>query len=410
MHWKNTKGFTLIELLVVIAIIAVLAAILFPVFARAREKARQSTCTSNQRQIAAAIMMHAQDHEEQLPNSTTVWADLNLDAGILICPTKGKVTPNGYDYNSDLSDWYSNSLGDMSDPTAVWMTVDGNTNSNGVNVATDNSQFDPRHSNKVIASFVDGHVTSVGDVTNNLFIDGTRPSFSAPVGIGLWYLADNGLVVSGTSVASWRDKSGSHLTAKSTGAAAPTLLTGAGGLNNLPVVTFNGSSNVMTGTPPKFLGMDALIVGRWLTGCAANTGLFCLADKVNQDYQPGDTSIIWASGYTAGNASGSNSRWRGGSDLSPLTVTINTWHVYGNSYAGGLATMRDRGTTVISSTGGFQSANTPTYFAIGARAAGNSVTNGFGKCSVAEIMIFKNALSNSERQRCEQYLEKKYNL
>ena len=49
------KGFTLIELLVVIAIIAILAAILFPVFARAREKARQSTCASNQRQISAAM-------------------------------------------------------------------------------------------------------------------------------------------------------------------------------------------------------------------------------------------------------------------------------------------------------------------------------------------------------------------
>jgi prepilin-type N-terminal cleavage/methylation domain-containing protein len=60
---KTSKGFTLIELLVVIAIIAILAAILFPVFARAREKARQTTCTSNQRQIAASILMWSQDHE-----------------------------------------------------------------------------------------------------------------------------------------------------------------------------------------------------------------------------------------------------------------------------------------------------------------------------------------------------------
>ena len=52
---ETGQGFTLIELLVVIAIIAILAAILFPVFARAREKARQTTCTSNQRQIAATI-------------------------------------------------------------------------------------------------------------------------------------------------------------------------------------------------------------------------------------------------------------------------------------------------------------------------------------------------------------------
>lgn len=57
----SRKGFTLIELLVVIAIIAILAAILFPVFAKAREKARQSTCTSNLKQIGTAIQMYAQD-------------------------------------------------------------------------------------------------------------------------------------------------------------------------------------------------------------------------------------------------------------------------------------------------------------------------------------------------------------
>lgn len=51
------KGFTLIELLVVIAIIAILAAILFPVFARAREKARQTVCLSNQRQMGLAVLM-----------------------------------------------------------------------------------------------------------------------------------------------------------------------------------------------------------------------------------------------------------------------------------------------------------------------------------------------------------------
>ncbi|HIE50716.1 MAG TPA: DUF1559 domain-containing protein [Armatimonadetes bacterium] len=61
------KGFTLIELLVVIAIIAILAAILFPVFARAREKARMSSCTSNLRQLGMACLMYAQDYDEMLP-------------------------------------------------------------------------------------------------------------------------------------------------------------------------------------------------------------------------------------------------------------------------------------------------------------------------------------------------------
>jgi prepilin-type N-terminal cleavage/methylation domain-containing protein/prepilin-type processing-associated H-X9-DG protein len=60
------KGFTLIELLVVIAIIAILAAILFPVFAKAREKARQTSCLSNIKQLALANLMYAQDYDEKL--------------------------------------------------------------------------------------------------------------------------------------------------------------------------------------------------------------------------------------------------------------------------------------------------------------------------------------------------------
>ena len=65
MKCRN-RGFTLIELLVVIAIIAILAAILFPVFARAREKARQTSCLNNIKQLGLAFMMYAQDYDERL--------------------------------------------------------------------------------------------------------------------------------------------------------------------------------------------------------------------------------------------------------------------------------------------------------------------------------------------------------
>lgn len=62
------RGFTLIELLVVIAIIAILAAILFPVFARAREKARQSACLSNVKQLGLGMLMYVQDYDERFPD------------------------------------------------------------------------------------------------------------------------------------------------------------------------------------------------------------------------------------------------------------------------------------------------------------------------------------------------------
>jgi len=71
MSWSTSRarrrGFTLIELLVVIAIIAILAAILFPVFAKAREKARSSSCASNLKQIGTSMTMYTQDYDERYP-------------------------------------------------------------------------------------------------------------------------------------------------------------------------------------------------------------------------------------------------------------------------------------------------------------------------------------------------------
>ncbi|MBC7287164.1 MAG: DUF1559 domain-containing protein [Armatimonadetes bacterium] len=94
------RGFTLIELLVVIAIIAILAAILFPVFARAREKARQASCESNLKQLALAILMYAQDYDEMLPYHCAYWGKSAFwlqatypyvkNTQLSICPSYGR--------------------------------------------------------------------------------------------------------------------------------------------------------------------------------------------------------------------------------------------------------------------------------------------------------------------------------
>ncbi|MFO8081619.1 MAG: DUF1559 domain-containing protein, partial [Armatimonadota bacterium] len=97
------RGFTLIELLVVIAIIAILAAILFPVFARAREKARQTSCLSNLKQLGLGLMMYTQDYDEIYWGSThtqaqnaepeTYWGHCVYpyvnNHQIFLCPTGG---------------------------------------------------------------------------------------------------------------------------------------------------------------------------------------------------------------------------------------------------------------------------------------------------------------------------------
>jgi len=91
---NGMKGFTLIELLVVIAIISILAAILFPVFARARESARRASCLSNLKQMGLGAMMYSQDYDEKLVRLTTC-GPLLMETGKNSGSTSGCVAGSG---------------------------------------------------------------------------------------------------------------------------------------------------------------------------------------------------------------------------------------------------------------------------------------------------------------------------
>jgi prepilin-type N-terminal cleavage/methylation domain-containing protein/prepilin-type processing-associated H-X9-DG protein len=118
---RSLRGFTLIELLVVIAIIAILASILFPVFARARENARRASCLSNLKQLGLAIMQYTQDYDEKLPgsrkyfptapNAYTTWVTLlqpyAKSTQIYTCPDGVPYSDPAYPsygYNYDLGE------------------------------------------------------------------------------------------------------------------------------------------------------------------------------------------------------------------------------------------------------------------------------------------------------------------
>ncbi len=190
---RSRTGFTLIELLVVIAIIAILAAILFPVFARARAKARQTSCLSNLKQIGLAMTMYADDFDGLMPyHIITIGASstyLNYlgtlepyvrNSDIFVCPERRDIDFAGNDdtslcyvYNRELNGAMMDVMGDpagvlsVMDGVAVscryigdeiFVDIDGSTYTEDPNEGTSpNRVIFSRHNDGGNCLFLDGH-------------------------------------------------------------------------------------------------------------------------------------------------------------------------------------------------------------------------------------------------------------
>ena len=124
------RGFTLIELLVVIAIIAILAAILFPVFARARENARRTACLSNLKQWGLAVMQYTQDYDERLPGGYKLQGGNTVSWVTLLQPyaksTQMYTCPDGVPYSDPLYPSYGYNVGYLGiDTTSISLAAVG---------------------------------------------------------------------------------------------------------------------------------------------------------------------------------------------------------------------------------------------------------------------------------------------
>lgn len=193
---QQIKGFTLIELLIVIAIIAILAAILFPVFAQVREKARQTSCASNLNQIGLAFAQYVQDNDETYPSvysgqSNQISAGqikfwpyaiypYVKSAGVYRCPNDAGTNACSYLANSFTN---LQTLAAVDAPATTLLTTDGNNSGNSSNklstntatgnglnedyslwcqsyrlVDADSDKRTPRHTSRANFLYCDGHV------------------------------------------------------------------------------------------------------------------------------------------------------------------------------------------------------------------------------------------------------------
>jgi prepilin-type N-terminal cleavage/methylation domain-containing protein/prepilin-type processing-associated H-X9-DG protein len=386
-------GFTLIELLVVIAIIAILAAILFPVFARAREKARQTTCTSNQRQIAATIMMYAQDHDEQFPATGNVWTVTAIDKGVLKCPSSN--VTQGYCYSNGLANL---AVGTIDDPTTRAVTADGNPS-----VAADGNialNMELRHSGQIVVSYVDGHV----GVSKTLpIMDLIDPIVATVKAKSITFLTAESLALADNArVTAWPDQSTKAFTFTATTAGSEPMYKKTGGPNNTPALYFDTATYMsMEKNAPDFSMADG-----------AQLEIICVYNQ--RTAGAGDWGLVTnrSSNYNWMVRGMGNSPHIHGNAWYPSALApfpLNTWTIVD------LYVNADRSYGIIKNgvvmasgvAGTYSFGGGNTMVRIGGNQAGGDANN---DVSISDVAILNQVLTDSERMAYVSYFKKKYNI
>jgi prepilin-type N-terminal cleavage/methylation domain-containing protein/prepilin-type processing-associated H-X9-DG protein len=160
---KLPSGFTLVELLVTIAVLGMLMALLFAVFPKVREMARSTTCLSNQRQIAMAILMYVSDSQETFPpNDNDPWpgkvTQYGAEPKVFDCPSEtglGTMTQSDYAMNAAVA---GKRMAEIDEPARTVLTVDARP---GTDFFTDRAEYAGRHLNRCNVSYADGHSGSL---------------------------------------------------------------------------------------------------------------------------------------------------------------------------------------------------------------------------------------------------------
>ena len=388
------RGFTLIELLVVIGIIALLSGILFPVFAKAREKARQTTCLNNQRQIVLGLQIYAQDNDEMYPTVDKVWPSININAKALVCPDY-KLGVNGYVYNSNLS---GVAIGTIASPEQTLMTADGihtATNAPSVtyaNVAYALPDYDFRHGGLIMAAYADGHASLTSQV------GGSGPS--------LWMRADAQVTLASQKVTSWQSY-------------GSTIVMNGDGTPTIDFTTMNGMTSILLTSRSNWGDTFCSTTTMAPTGNIDFT-VFCVFQQPN----PGGANSC-AYLFDMNNIGGS---WCSAMDALSVTPTgqLNAYLNSTNVLSGGSAALGTRHLAVMQASAsngtgttlwldGTQVANNISKKPNANRAAGAwTIMLGNGNSAntayIGELMYYPQVLSTGDFNTTTSYLRNKFGI